>query len=64
MVHGIAGGLMMGGLISGALLGSLWLLVGFTAAGLLVAGAGTAAEKLRQLRSARRQLGHYPIYRY
>lgn len=65
MAIGIAGGLVMGGLVLGALSGSIWLMLCFAAAGLLVAGI---AELLHlnscQLSAGKRKIDDYPPYGY
>lgn len=64
MVAGIAGGLIMTGLLAGAILGSVWFLLGFTAVGLLVAGLSYAAASYKERAAASCKLAQYPPYGY
>lgn len=64
MIIGIAGGLFFGGMLLGAITGSLGLMLGCCAAGLIVAGAAEAAQKRRERDEARLRLGAYPPYGY
>lgn len=64
MVIGIAGGLVMLGLILGAISGSIWLLLGFASAGFLVAAASAAIQQQQAQAASSRKLAQYPPYGY
>lgn len=61
---GIAAGLGMSGLLLGALSGSIWILIGFCTAGMLIAGTGEAVKSYNDRKSASRKLSQYPPYGY
>ena len=61
---GISGGLMFAGLLLGAMTGNIWLLLGFFAAGLVVAAAIQAVQLLRDKEAASCNFKQYPPYGY
>lgn len=61
---GIAAGLSMSGLILGALSGSIWYMLGFFAAGMLVIGIDEAIKSCRNKIAADYKLSQYPPYGY
>lgn len=64
MLIGIVGGLVMTGLLLGALSGSIWLLLGLAAAGFGIAAAAEAAKSHRIRANASCKLAQYPPYGY
>ena len=63
MVLGIAGGLMLAGLLLAAFTGIIWICIGCVAAGLLIAGAASAATNHKE-QAANSKLAQYPPYGY
>ena len=63
MVLSIAGGIMFAGLLLSALTGVIWFCIGCTAAGILIAGAASAASYKGRAASHNR-LAQYPPYGY
>jgi len=61
---GIAGGLVLAGLILGALSGSIWILICFVAAGFSVAAAFEAVKLHKEQKATSYKLMQYPPYRY
>ena len=64
MVIGIAAGLVMAGMLLGAFSGSLWVLLGFSAAGFGVAAAIEAVKHHKTQTAASCKLAQYPPYGY
>ena len=64
MVNGIAGGLIMAGLVLGAVLNSILLLFIFAAAGFMVAGIAEAVRRHKEKEAVYRELSYYPPYGY
>jgi len=64
MVIGIAGGLVMCGMILGAVSGSIWLLLGLAAAGFGAAVIAETARAARTRTAASCKLNQYPPYGY
>lgn len=64
MIYGIAAGLFFAGLLGSAITGSIWILIGYAAAGLLTAGAGEAVKLYRAQQAAHKGLSQYPPYKY
>ena len=64
MVIGIAGGLVMAGMLLGAFSGSIWVLLGFAAAGFGIAAAVEAAKNRHIRANANCKLAQYPPYGY
>lgn len=64
MAIGIGGGLVMVGLLLGAILGNIWVLLGFTAAGFSIAAAIEAAKHHKIRSAASCKLTPYPPYGY
>jgi len=64
MVFGIAGGLLMCGLIMGAISGSVVLMIIPTIAGLLIAGIWDGIKKAQDRTAASWALKQYPPYGY
>ena len=64
MVFGIAGGIMIAGLLLAAITGSIWILISCVAAGIIIAGAGAAVASYKEQISASQKLSHYPPYGY
>lgn len=61
---GIAAGLSMSGLLLGAFSGSIWIMLGFVAAGMLVACVNEAVKSYNDRKSISYKLGKYPPYGY
>lgn len=61
---GIAGGLMLGGLVFGGILGNIWVIVVAAAAGIIIAEAGSCYQKEQAEAVERRRLAQYPSYKY
>jgi hypothetical protein len=61
---GIAGGLMLGGLIFGGMLGNIWIVAIAAAAGFMVAKAGSCYRKAQAEAAAHERLSQYPLYKY
>lgn len=61
---GIAAGLSMSGLILGAFSGSVWIMVGFFVAGVLVAGIADVVKHHHERTAASCKLAQYPPYGY
>ena len=64
MTIGIASGLVLAGLVLGAISGSIWLLLGFTAAGFSIAAASEAVKLQKEKAAASCKLRQYPPYGY
>ena len=64
MVIGIAGGLVMAGMLLGAFSGSIWVLLGFAAAGFSIAAATEAVKHHKTRIAASCKLAQYPPYGY
>ena len=64
MVFGVAGGMIISGMLLGAFAGSIWLLLGFSAAGFAVAAAAEAAKLRKDKEAASCKLSQYPPYGY
>lgn len=64
IVIGIAAGLAMSGLILGAFSGSIWIMLGFFTAGVLVACVSEAVKSYNDKKSVSCKLGQYPPYGY
>ena len=64
MIIGIAGGLAMGGMIMGAVSGSLLLMLGMCGAGMLIAGINAITASWRDKAAVNNKLAQYPSYRY
>lgn len=64
MVIGISAGLVMAGMLLGAFSGSIWILLGFAAAGFLVAGAAEAVKLQKEKIATSCKLAQYPPYGY
>lgn len=64
MAIGIGGGLVMAGMLLGAFSGSIWILLGFAAAGFSVAAATEAAKHHKTRTAASCKLAQYPPYGY
>lgn len=61
---GIAGGLMLGGLIFGGMLCNMWIAVIAAAAGLIIAEAGSSYQKAQAEAAEHKRLSQYPSYKY
>ena len=61
---GIAGGLMLGGLVFGSVLGSMGIAVIAAAAGLVIAAAGSCYQKAQAEAAEHERLSQYPSYKY
>lgn len=61
---GIAAGLCMNGLLLGAFSGSIWIMLGLVAAGMLVAYTYEAVKSYKDRKAASCKLGQYPPYGY
>ena len=64
MVIGIAGGLVMAGMLLGVFSGSIWVLLGFAAAGFSIAAASEATKHHHIKTAGSYKLNHYPPYGY
>ena len=64
LLMGIAGGLMLGGLVFGGILGNAWIIAGAAAAGIIIAEAGSCYQKEQAEAVERRRLAQYPSYKY
>lgn len=64
MMFGIAGGMIVSGMLLGAVSGSVWLLLGFAAAGLGVAAVTEAVKTCKDRAAASCKLSQYPPYGY
>ncbi len=64
MVFGIAGGLILFGLVAGALSGYVLLAAAFCIAGLLVAALWRLGQLAREERISHEKLAAYPSYKY
>lgn len=64
MLLGICGGLMFGGMMVGAITGSVELLLIYAGAGAALAGVAELARAAKEREAARRKLNVYPAYRY
>lgn len=61
---GIAGGLMLSGLVFGGMLGNMWIVAIAAAAGFIIAGAGSWYQKAQAEAAKRARLSRYPSYKY
>ena len=61
---GIAGGLMLGGLVFGGILGNMWIVAIAAAAGFIIAEAGSCYQKAQAEAAAHERLSQYPSYKY
>lgn len=61
---GIAGGLMLSGLAFGGILGNIWIVAITTAAGFIIAGAGSCYQKAQAEAAEHERLSQYPSYKY
>lgn len=61
---GIAGGLMLSGLVLGGILGNLWIATIATASGLIIAKAGSCYQKAQAEATEYKRLSQYPSYKY
>lgn len=61
---GIAGGLMLGGLVFGSVLCNMWIAVIAAAAGLIIAEAGSCYQKAQAEAAEHKRLSQYPSYKY
>lgn len=61
---GIAGGLIILGLLSGAISKSIWLLLGFSSAGFLIAAAFDFLQRKKEQVATSCKLTQYPPYGY
>lgn len=64
LLIGIAGGLMLGGLVFGGILGNIWIVVIAAAAGLIIAEAGSCYQKAQAETAKHEYLCQYPLYKY
>lgn len=64
MVAGIAGGIMMAGLLAGALTGSVEILLGFSIVGLLIGISCQLIKAEAEYKKASHKLSQYPSYKY
>ena len=64
MVFGIAGGMIMSGMLLGAFSGSIWILLGFSAAGFSIVAAAEAVKLRKDKTAASCKLSQYPPYGY
>ena len=64
MMFGIAGGMIVSGMLLGAISGSVWLLLGFAAAGLGVAAVTEAVKMHKDRVAVSCKLSQYPPYGY
>ena len=64
MVFGVAGGMIISGMLLGAFSGSIWLLLGFSAAGFIVAAATEAVKLHKDKAAVSCKLSQYPPYGY
>lgn len=60
----IAGGIIMAGLMGGAITGSVWVLVGFSAAGFGLLGLMKLQQAAAAYKQAASKLAKYPSYKY
>lgn len=61
---GIAGGLMLGGLVFGGVLGNVWIIAIAAAAGIIIAEAGSYYQREQAETVERKRLAQYPSYKY
>lgn len=61
---GIAGGLMLGGLVFGGMLGNVWIIAIAAAAGFTIAEAGICYQKAQAEAAKHKRLYQYPSYKY
>ena len=63
-IRGIAGGLMLGGLVFGGVLGNIWIVAITAAAGFIIAEAGSWYQKEQAEAQEHAHLSRYPSYKY
>ena len=63
-IMGIAGGLMLGGLVFGGVLGNIWIVAITAAAGFIIAEAGSWYQKEQAGVAEHKRLSQYPSYKY
>jgi len=61
---GIAGGLILCGLVFGGVLGNIWIVVITAAAGFVIAGTGSWYQKAQAEAAEHERLSQYPSYKY
>lgn len=61
---GVAGGLILCGLVFGGVLGNIWIVVITAAAGFIVAEAGSCYQKAQAEAAEHEHLSQYPSYKY
>lgn len=63
-LFGIAGGLMLNGLVFGSILGNMWIVIIEAAAGFIIAEAGSCYQKAQAEAAEHKRLSQYPSYKY
>ena len=64
MVMGIAGGIIMGGMIAAAIMGDVIIMLVAIAAGFTIAGCTQLVKTVDERRAMHSKLAKYPSYKY